>query len=154
MNKALHSSDKMDWGTPWDFFYPLDREFHFDVDVCATAVNTKVRSPKGCYITPEIDGLETPWHMMGSTAWCNPPYGRSIGKWVTKALDERMCGVTTVMLVPARTDTQWWGYFWDHETHRPACPGDEVRFIKGRIRFQGAPASAPFPSALVVLRGA
>jgi hypothetical protein len=26
----------------------------------------------------------------------------------------------------------------------------EVRFLKGRVRFVGAPASAPFPSMIVV----
>jgi hypothetical protein len=43
---------------------------------------------------------------------------------------------------PARTDTAW---FHDH------CFPGEVRFIRGRLRFGKADASAPFPSCLVVL---
>jgi site-specific DNA-methyltransferase (adenine-specific) len=83
----------------------------------------------------------------------NPPYGREIVQWIQKAWDEKANGVTTVCLVPARTDTQWWSIFWDHENHVPRDWEDEVRFVKGRIRFEGAPASAPFPSAIIVMRG-
>jgi site-specific DNA-methyltransferase (adenine-specific) len=83
----------------------------------------------------------------------NPPYGREIVQWIQKAWDEKRLGVTTVCLVPARTDTKWWSIFWDHERHHTRSPHDEVRFVKGRIRFEGAPASAPFPSAIIVMRG-
>ena len=31
-------------------------------------------------------------------------------------------------------------------------PGVEIRFIKGRLRFGGATAGAPFPSVVVVFR--
>jgi hypothetical protein len=30
---------------------------------------------------------------------------------------------------------------------------DEIRFIKGRLRFQGAIYNAPFPSVVVVFKG-
>ena len=53
MNPALLSSDKMDWGTPQDFFDGLDRRFNFTLDVCATADNAKC----GAFITPPIDSL-------------------------------------------------------------------------------------------------
>ena len=36
--------------------------------------------------------------------FCNPPYGREIGKWVKKASEAQ--GVV-VMLIPARTDTKY-----------------------------------------------
>ena len=45
------------------------------------------------------------------------------------------------MLIPARTDTVWW--------HTALSVCSCVCFIKGRLRFQGAPSSAPFPSALL-----
>lgn len=75
----------------------------------------------------------------------NPPYGRSIGLWMAKAYEESMRGALVVCLVPARTDTRWW--------HDYAMKG-EIRLYKGRIRFVGAKASAPFPSAVVVFRPA
>lgn len=46
------------------------------------------------------------------------------------------------MLLPARTDTKW---FHDH------CYGKaEIRFIKGRLKFEGATQPAPFPSMVVI----
>ncbi len=153
MDKVHHSSEKMDWGTPWDIFTPLDAEFRFGLDVCASKENTKCHF----FITEEDvpDGLNADWSKaMYQTCWMNPPYGRiELPKWIQKAWDEKQEGVTTVCLVPSRTDTRWWAIFWDHENHRPRDPRDEVRFIKGRIKFIGAENAAPFPSAIVVLRG-
>lgn len=65
------------WATPQDFFDELDAEFHFDLDVCALPENAKCAT----YYTPEQDGLKQPWT---GTVWCNPPYGRQIGKWVER----------------------------------------------------------------------
>lgn len=48
------------------------------------------------------------------------------------------------MLIPARTDTQ---YFHDYIQHR-----SEVRFIRGRLKFGEAENGAPFPSMIVVYR--
>ena len=36
-------SVKQEWETPWDFFKPIDDEFHFTLDAAADAKNTKVR---------------------------------------------------------------------------------------------------------------
>lgn len=89
------------WETPQDFFDRLNDEFHFNVDVCATPDNAKC----GTYFTKENDGLSQSWG--GYTCWCNPPYGREIGKWVQKAYLSSRDGSTVVMLLPARTDTKW-----------------------------------------------
>ena len=126
------------WSTPQDFFDKLDAEFHFDMDVCATADNAKVKN----FISPEEDGLKVKWV---GTCWMNPPYGRAIGKWMRKAYQEcQERGCTVVCLIPARTDTAWW--------HDYAMKG-EIRFIRGRLKFGGAKNSAPFPSAVVIFRG-
>jgi len=77
----------------------------------------------------------------GSTAWCNPPYGREIGKWVKKAAESK---ALVVMLLPARTDTAW---FHDYIYHKA-----EIRFIRGRLKFGDGKNSAPFPSMVVVFR--
>ena len=50
-------------------------------------------------------------------------------------------GTIVVCLVPARTDTKW---FQDY------CLKGEVRFIRGRLTFEGAKNPAPFPSAIVI----
>ena len=78
----------------------------------------------------------------GGTVFCNPPYGREIGKWVQKAYEEAQAGTPIVLLIPARTDTS---YFHDFIYHKA-----EIRFIKGRLKFDGCKNAAPFPSMVVI----
>lgn len=137
VNPGLMSSATEMWGTPQDFFDELDREFGFTLDVCASDWNYKCE----CYFTEDDDGLAQAW---SGVCWMNPPYGREIGKWMAKAVEEWRKGVTVVCLVPARTDTAWW--------HDFAMQGD-IRFLRGRLKFvspEGVKSSAPFPSAIVV----
>lgn len=144
MNKALLSSGKMDYCTPQSFFDSLNEEFCFTLDAAASEKSAKCKS----FYTPEIDGLKSPWNL-GGAVFCNPPYGRKIGKWVRKAYEEAKRGTTVVLLIPARTDTQ---YF-----HEYIYGKAEIRFIRGRLRFEDEDgrkyAPAPFPSMVVVYRG-
>jgi len=162
MDSIHYSSDKMDWCTPDSIFDPLNEEFRFELDVACTVDNSLC--PHGIAIDEGYSGLTEDWAgwvtPSPAICWMNPPYGRELSKWVQKAWDEKRNGCTTVCLIPARTDTKWWAIFWDHEKHRLRTdqwpklqPHDEVRFIKGRIKFKGAKHAAPFPSAIVVLRG-
>lgn len=140
INEALYSSASVEWSTPQDVFDKLNSEFHFTLDVAATPENAKCER----YYTKAEDGLKMPW---GGSVWCNPPYGREIGLWVKKAYESaHESGSVVVMLIPARTDTKW---FHDYVLHRA-----EIRFIAGRLKFGGAKNSAPFPSMVVIFRGA
>lgn len=87
MNSALLSSKKMDWCTPQDFFDRLNEEFGFVLDAAATDKTAKCP----LYYTPETDGLSQSWDR-GGAVFCNPPYGREIGKWVKKAYEEARGG--------------------------------------------------------------
>jgi len=136
---VLFSSATDLWETPQEFFDELDKEFHFTVDVCATPENAKCAR----YFTPEQDGLRQKW---GGTVWCNPPYGRTVGQWVRKASQEAQEGATVVMLLHARTDTRW---FHDYIYQQPNV---EIRFVRGRLKFEGSRNNAPFPSMVVVFR--
>lgn len=139
MNTEVMFSSKTDlWETPQDLFDRLDAEFGFDLDACALPQNAKCAA----YYTPEQDGLSQPWD---GVVWCNPPYGRNIGKWVQKAHDEnRRNNNYIVMLLPARTDTKWF--------HDYILGKAEIRFIRGRLKFGGSKNSAPFPSMVVVFK--
>ena len=140
MNKEVMFSSATDnWATPQAFFDELNAEFHFDLDVCADEINHKCDK----YYTKEQDGLTMPWK---GIVWCNPPYGREIGKWVRKALFASVGGATVVMLIPARTDTKW---FHDYIYKRDNV---EIRFVKGRLKFGNSKNSAPFPSMVVVFK--
>ena len=135
VNTDLMFSSKTDlWATPQTFYDMLDKEFHFTLDVCAIAENAKCDN----YYTPEIDGLKQEWT---GVVWCNPPYGRDIKKWVEKAYNSK-CKV--VMLLPARTDTNWF--------HNYIYKKAEIRFIKGRLKFGGGKNAAPFPSMICIFR--
>lgn len=87
MNAALLSSKNMCWCTPQDFFDKLNEEFGFVLDAAATDKTAKC----GLYYTPETDGLSQSWDR-GGAVFCNPPYGREIGKWVQKAHEEAIGG--------------------------------------------------------------
>lgn len=138
MNLKVMFTSKTDlWETPKVFFDELDKEFHFELDVCALPENAKCKN----YFTPEIDGLKQKWC---GICWMNPPYGREIGNWMKKAYESSQDGATVVCLVPSRTDTKWW--------HEYAMKG-EIRFIRGRLKFGNSNNSAPFPSAVVIFKG-
>ena len=128
----------IEWETPWSLFYKLDAEFHFTIDVCATQQNAKCLE----FYTKEDDGLKQEWK---GVCWMNPPYGRELPKWIEKAYKEcKFSNVTTVCLIPVRSDTKWW--------HQYVMKAHEVRLIEGRVKFGGKDA-APFPSCLVVFHG-
>lgn len=138
INNGLFTSNTDLWSTPQDFFYELDKEFHFNLDVCALPENAKCES----FFTPQDDGLSKEWT---GVCWMNPPYGRGIGRWVQKAYESSLRGATVVCLVPARTDTYWW--------HNYCMKADEIRFVKGRLKFGGSKWNAPFPNAIVIFKG-
>lgn len=52
------------------------------------------------YYTPETDGLSQSWDR-GGAVFCNPPYGREIGKWVQKAFEEARGGVSDCFTYPS-----------------------------------------------------
>ena len=57
----------------------------------AAATDKTAKCP--LYYTPETDGLSQSWDR-GGAVFCNPPYGREIGKWVKKAYEEAIGGGT------------------------------------------------------------
>lgn len=138
INPGMLSSETCEWETPQKLFDALDREFHFTLDPCATAENTKCRR----YFTREQDGLAQDW--TGETVYCNPPYGRGLGRWIEKCARHAMNGGSAVMLIPARTDT--------NAFHDWIYGKAEVRFLRGRLYFGDGKGRAPFPSMVVVFR--
>lgn len=144
MTQPYHTSNKDDWGTPWELFNELDAEFHFALDACADEQNKKCVP----YFSVAQNGLFQDWKP--GPVFVNPPYSQW-DQWVAKAEEEREKGVTSVLLLASRTDTvAFHKYFWDKTKHEPR-QGVQLRFLKGRLTFQGAPTGAPFPSLVVVM---
>jgi phage N-6-adenine-methyltransferase len=133
-------SKTVEWATPADVFARISDEFGpFDLDAAASPENAKCAR----YYTKADSGLDQPWT---GRVWVNPPYGREISLWIEKARRASHQGATVVLLLPARTDTKWF------HGDVLGCRRAEVRFLKGRIKFGGATAGAPFPTMLVVYR--
>lgn len=136
-------AESVEWGTPKDLFDTLNAEFDFTLDVAASDHNAKCKK----YFTKEINGLNQSWS--GERCFMNPPYGRGLDRWVSKAWREvRKNGGAEVVvaLLPARTDTKWF--------HNYVLDKAEIRFIKGRVKYVNGekPQPAPFPSIVVIWR--
>ncbi len=124
--------------TPAWLYRELDAEFEFQLDVCASPDNAKCES----YFTEADDGLAQAW---GERAcWMNPPFNGA-GVWIERAWyaakDE---GATVVCILPVWSDLSWW--------HRFVLLADEIRFIRGRVKFGNWKNAAPFPLCVVVFR--
>lgn len=146
ITQGMMSSDTDQWFTPATIveqtrnLLGLDA---FDLDIAADADNAK--APR--YYTVEDNALQQEWNC--TNGWLNPPYGRIIGQFTQRAIEQVENGNAEriTLLVPARTDTNWFQELADWATH--------IHFIKGRIKFEnpekGNTQSAPFPSAIVHL---
>jgi len=132
-NRNLNHKD--DWKTPKDFYDKLDIEFHFDFDPCP--------------LFSKSNGLEEDW---GESNFINPPYSRKLKEsFIRKAFEESNKNKLCVMLLPVSTSTKIF--------HEIIYPNAEIRFVKGRIPFEGTntfgekvgKGSAPMHDSMVVI---
>lgn len=138
-NNGLFTSSTDEWATPVNFFKELDHTCNFQLDVCASESNFKCDH----YYTKKENGLISRWF---GRVWCNPPYGKQIPLWIDKALSSYKECEFVYLLIPSRTDTIWF-----HKLLN--CKDCEIKFIKGRLKFNDGKNSAPFPSCLAILKG-
>jgi site-specific DNA-methyltransferase (adenine-specific) len=145
-NAALFTGKHVEYITPKKLFQALDAEFHFILDPC-TSKDNPLDLP--IIFTEEDNGLTESWQYSinnHKAVYVNPPYN-NVKDWVKKAFEECTKGATVVMLLAARTDTKWF--------HEYVYKKAEVRFIRGRLKFEGKYGkanTAPFPSMLVIFR--
>ena len=125
--KGLMTSIRQNWKTPKLLYEELNKEFSFDFDPCP--------------VNPSFDGLSVEWKERN---FVNPPY-KTQKDWIMKADQENRKGKLVVLLLPARTDTK---VFHDYIYQK-----HEIRFLKGRLKFDDSKNSAPFPSMIVIMRG-
>jgi phage N-6-adenine-methyltransferase len=125
-----------EWATPQSLFDKLNVEFGFELDVCANADNAKCSR----YFTREQDGLSQDWI---GVVWMNPPYGRGIEGWMSKALEASRDGATVVALIPSRTNAPWW--------HDYVMNADEIRFIRKKVSFGGRVDGVPFTGSVIAV---
>lgn len=132
-NRNLNHKD--DWKTPKDFYDKLNKEFNFNFDPCPLHSN--------------FDGLIIDWKERN---FINPPYSRKLKEsFILKAFEESKKGKLCVMLLPVSTSTKIF--------HEIILPNAEIRFIKGRISFEGVntfgkkvgEGSAPMHDSMIVI---
>lgn len=141
VGQRTHSERTMreDWETPPSIFEPLHAEFRFTVDGAANEANAKL--PRYYWNVDEHTELPP-----NERIWLNPPYGfKNLDFWIGRAYRASLMGSTVVCLVPANTGQPWW-HKW------VVGKASEIRWIKGKVKFVGAPSSAPFPSCILVFR--
>ena len=151
---------RQEWRTPGDFYAVIEAEFHPQVDVAASAENTKCRM----FYSEEVDALGN-WPWLGATvverdgklvpepikvAWCNPGFNNML-PWLLKAREQadRYQGTVLVLGLLAPS-TDWW--------RKGALLADEIRLVGGkRIQFDPAPgiprSSNARENALFIFRG-
>ena len=120
------------YGTPEALYKQLNTEFNFNFDPC----------PLNGEGLRQADGMGE-W---AGRVFLNPPYS-NWHKWVRHAvgqINNGKCEVI-VILVPASVDT---AVFHELLYNKPNV---EIRFIRGRLKFNGSNHHAPFPSMIIIL---
>lgn len=111
MSKYNYEQKRNDYESPPELVkiaLQLVKADEFDLDVCCSRRNIPA---KNHYILGEYDGLMNDWEKLN---WCNPPFDEC-KQWIKRAFEEMLCGNTTVMLLPVRTETKYWHDYilWD-----------------------------------------
>ena len=145
----MPKAQRTDWRTPPALFDKLAAEFGpFDLDPCG---HPDSYASQHCTDYWTEGGLVQPWW---GRIFVNPPYGRGLSQWVAKCAQDGLWGPATrvVALLPARTDTRWWQQYVIRESGNDYDDREAalVRFLPGRLKFEGAKNAAPFPSVVVV----
>lgn len=130
-----HRMGKDEWLTPR---YILTSLGQFDLDPCSPI--TRPWETAAQHYTKLDNGLILPW---SGRVWCNPPYGRETGRWLSKCASH---GNATALIF-ARTETSDWV---DHVWNKAHA----VLFLWGRLHFYHcdgtrAKSNAGGPSALI-----
>jgi phage N-6-adenine-methyltransferase len=113
-NRNLQHKDN--WATPKEIYDVLNAEFDFDFDPCPLNHDLSL-----------WDGLTIEW---GLSNFINPPYSRKLKEsFIKRAYEYSKKGSLSVLLLPVSTSTKIF--------HEIIYPNAEIRFIKGRISFEG-----------------
>lgn len=135
-NSAGHMNKDL-WETPCELFQKFNEQYQFTLDPCCEKKTAKCEK----YFTPSENGLIHSWH--GERVFVNPPYSRgNIDEWMKKCVEEYKKGVFIVALLPVSTSSTWF--------HEYVLPYADLEFLRGRVRFVGAPYTAPFSSMLAI----
>ena len=139
MSGHIATAGRTDWCTPQKIVDAAWRALGgcIDLDPCSN-VSSLVGARRE--IRLPADGLAVKWT---GRVYVNPPFGRDLPRWVDKCRQSYIQNsASVVLLLPAAVDTRLWhDHIWWHASR--------VCFLRGRLRFVGASASAPMACAVV-----
>lgn len=124
-------------GTPDEIWIPLNKEFNFKVDLCATSKNALL--PR--FYSKEDDMFTK---NITETSFANIEFVRA-RKFTKKFYEDSFkFNSTIVMLCTVKSNTNWWRDY--------VMTAKEVRFINGKVYFKGEKNNQGlrFPCAIVV----
>jgi len=113
-----HKMQKDEWLTPPEIIRSLGE---FDLDPCSPHPDRRPWATAKKHYHLELDGYSQEWK---GRVWLNPPYGRTVFKWIDKLADHG----NGIALIFARTETK--GFFssvWNK--------ADAVFFFEGSVRL-------------------
>ena len=114
------------WQTPKILFKQIDHAVgNFAVDAAASAANTLCPVWYGPGGEAE-DALEVEKWL--SPAWCNPPYGKGLERWLDAFNKQVQLGGAVVALLPAYVERIWW-------LEKVVNPGADIIFLTRRVQF-------------------
>ena len=125
MNQAIKIKNGVGdfWQTPKDLFAEINNEFFIGTpfDPCPGKIKLiNSYSAEDFDDDPEKDGLKLEWH---GENFVNPPFS-DIPTWVERAWASVASHKKTIMLLPVRSDQEWFHDF-----------VDLVCFIRGRVQY-------------------
>ena len=121
-----------EWKTPPQLFDIINRAVGgFKVDAAADQFNHLLPHWYGPGSPLAEDALDPSLSWM-SPAWCNPPYGKGITKWLQAFDNQAEKGVSIIALIPASVETEWWNAWVAKGLELGIC---DVIFLVGRVEF-------------------
>ena len=137
-------SEKQDWATPAEVFAPRAREFCFTLDAAANSTNAKAES----FFTETENGLAQDWkrNIVWLSSICLPrPGGWRIGC-------ANPARAAALLAQPSSCSFQRGQTLFGSMTTAPALA--EIRFIRGRPKFDSAKHGLPQPLCIAIFRPA
>ena len=130
MNQAYMPKSKSDIHiTPDRVFYIIQDEWDF--------LKQDMFDP--CPVNPCFDGLNVDWEKIN---FVNPPY-TLLKEFVEKAIEESYKSKKTIMLLPSKTDQQWFHDLIDFPY--------KIVWIRKRLKFKNNKHSSMQPHFLVMI---
>lgn len=120
------------WRTPDWLFDKLNKEFNFDIDLCASKNNAKCLWYLTDYLNTDMHSRTRPDSFPAKCAFMNPPYSNA-KPFIQKAWDDsKHCKI--VCIIKCDPSTSMWQIFYDFQTGKPK-PGCDIKLINKRIQF-------------------